>query len=117
MFTLFGTFGSFLRNLFVLSFASVWGLSSIAVDLHRIADLPWASAGGRLLEMGLLGVAVFAGFVGLVLYVRDGGRKSLSAAAKSSEPEFNPDEIIARHLARRANLEVPPVGGFGRRMR
>jgi hypothetical protein len=126
MFGLFGTVGSILRNVLALGFAAIWGLSSMMLDLKQIADLPWSSAGGLVLVLALVGASVIAGFVALVLYLRDGGRKKRADGAQAGETvaDFDPDQIIALHMARRAAPVARPVvyrsrpaQGFGRRIR
>lgn len=133
MFSLFQTIGSVLRNVFALSFAAIWGLSSMMLDLKQIADLAWASRGSMVLVLGLVGASVIAGFVALVLYLRDGGRKKQAGMARAGEADmhdFDPDQIITAYLARRNRIAPPtqishatklpllrPAQGFGRKLR
>lgn len=111
MFSLFDTVGSILRNVFALSFAAIWGISSMMFDLKQIADMAWASTGGMLLVLGLVGAGLFVGFVALILHLRESGRKGAEASqgGRDETDDWDPDQIIACHLARRSSLRVQPV--------
>ncbi|MBN9143534.1 MULTISPECIES: hypothetical protein [unclassified Novosphingobium] len=111
MFSLFDTVGSMLRNLFALGFAAFWGISSMMFDLKRIADMAWASTGGMLLVLGLVGAGLFVGFVALILHLRDRGRHRAAASQSRADEagDWDPDQIIACHLARRSSMMPRPV--------
>lgn len=111
MFSLLEALGSMLRNLFALGFAAIWGIASMMFDLKQIADMAWASTGGMLLVLGLVGAVIFVGFVALVLYLRDCARQQAAASQKVKDEteDWDPDLIIACHLARRSSLISHPV--------
>lgn len=111
MFSLFDTVGAILRNIFALSFAAIWGISSMMFDLKQIADMAWASTGGMLLVLGLVGAGLFVGFVALVLHLRESGRrrKAASQEGRDESDDWDPDQIIACHLARRSSLRAQPI--------
>lgn len=118
MFSLFDTISSLLRNVFALSFAAIWGLSSLVLDVRRIADLPWASVSGQVFALALVGAGLLAGFVALVLYLRSSSHRKQVASAPEGEAGIGEDEldrIIARHLASRKKLPPRSVEGFQRK--
>lgn len=111
MFSLFDTVVSMLRNLSALGFAAFWGISSMMFDLKQIADMAWASTGGMLLVLGLVGAGMFVGFIALILHLRDCARKQAAASQSGQDDtgDWDPDQIIACHLARRSSRFPHPV--------
>lgn len=120
MFSLFHTIGSMLRNMFALGFAAFFGISSMVFDLKQIAEMTWASTGGLLLVLALVGAGMFVGFMALLVHLREAARKQAAASqqGRDAATEWDPDEIIACHLARRAsrNPVRMPVRSADRRM-
>lgn len=111
MLSLLGSLGSMLRNVFALSFAAICGLSSMLLNVQQISDLAWNSAGGAVLVLVLIAMGLIAGFVILVYFLREKGRKERARLASLDEDrgeDFDPDMIIARHLAYRASAAMPP---------
>jgi len=122
MLHLFELLGSFIRHGIAVGFAAFWGLSSVVLDGARFSDLRLLGTTGMVLLISLAGAAIMAGFYALVVFLRD--HRPLAKAETAPEPNaFDPDAIIARHLAQRPPrlLPVPhrPLGAansFGRKL-
>ena len=131
MFQLFDTIGTFIRSAFAVGFAAFWGWSSMLLNGHRMSDMQIFSIAGMILMVGRAGAAIFAGFYALICFIREdvkGKPASVTPEAAVVEPSFDPDAIIARHLAIRATMparrtHLPAVhrplaagSGFGRKL-
>ena len=131
MFQLFDTIGTFIRSAFAVGFAAFWGWSSMLLNGHRMSDMQIFSIAGMILMVGLAGAAIFAGFYALICFIREDvrGKPALAEPKPAvAEPNFDPDAIIARHLAIRATMparrtHLPAVhrplaagSGFGRKL-
>jgi hypothetical protein len=88
-------------------------------DLRSVIDVVECSTNfgsswnppGAVLVLVLIAMGLIAGFVILVYFLREKGRKERARLALLDEDrgeDFDPDMIIARHLAYRASAAMPP---------
>ena len=134
MFHFLNSFGTWLSSACALGFAAFWGWSSVFVDPKAVADSRLFGQAGILL---LLGIGLGVLFVGLNVLFAMMRREKVAeqapvakAEAQPAKDDFDPDAIIARHLALRAQAprQMPsvrpvdrfhsrtPVRSFGRKL-
>lgn len=122
MFSIFDVIGVMLRGAAALGFAAVCGWSSIFFENGQQARLAvfgqWFGAGGPIVLIALGGLAIAAGFYCMISLSRETKRRHAMAAVTQGQDDFDPDAIIARHVAwRKANPPAAarrPRSGFHR---
>ncbi|NBC36259.1 hypothetical protein GTZ99_06770 [Novosphingobium sp. FSY-8] len=132
MLDIFDLIGSVLRNTLVVAVAALWGWTSTLFQGQWAAFLAMFGTGGRVAAVVIVALVVLAGFVALVSLVRGMATQSVRKATRrlygAEDPlaheAFDPDAIIARHIAarnaehhRKRRLQPTPVtpAGFGRK--
>lgn len=102
MFHLFDTIGYFIRSSLAVGFAAFWGWSSMWL---KLGDLRLIGLAGVLVIVALVGAGIAAGLYTLILFLRGDGKRAAAAGKPVAEAEpvsdFDPDAIIARHIAAR----------------
>ena len=103
MFHLFDTIGHFIRSSFAVGFAAFWGWSSMWLNGAKLGDLRLIGLAGVLVIVALVGAAISAGLYTLILFLRGDGKRAVAVGKPAPEAtpvsDFDPDAIIARHIA------------------
>ena len=112
MFQFLNSIGTWLSSACALGFAAFWGWSSVFLNT-KVTPAEKLSGQAGLVLVIALGVAVlFIGFYAVMTMLRR-ENKPAQATTRWTAPEevasdFDPDAIIARHLANRSKM-APPV--------
>lgn len=106
--------GSVVRSALALGFAAMWGWSSVLLNAAKLGDLRVLGLAGTAIIVGLMGAAIGAGFIALLLFLRKKpdnvapsqpkARPIIAAEPPLASDGFDPDAIIARHVQARRQL-------------
>jgi hypothetical protein len=128
MFSILDIIGLVLRGAAALGLAAFCGWSSVFLGTGHAAWTALLGQGGQMVLVVMGAVGAFAGFYCLVSLSRETRRRQALKSLDETQHDFDPDAIIARHVAWRAanppaaarrarnNFHQPPRPVFGRRV-